>query len=325
MSKTKKLCWCFVFVAGLFVPFNGFGDVTTVSPEDVKELNAHVGQIASTIAILDTQGAVSSGVFGWHANEAEADISNMPWQMELFDPKPLGDSGLEWAPVFQGGIGYGEFTNRFRHSDLKGNESIYKTWGLSLGGGPRFYVGHGFSVLPAFELMGAYTKNHFRAINPYGKMVAEAAENYRLKWDVYTLTYIPSFELRYCKTFGRWTPEITSVAVYYHTIPVKRSTKQLDFKTDSVAWTNKLDLDYRTDWKIVDCPVHFGVVTSRTELYQDLETALNSDYYYYFGGRITLKLLGKFWFLEDVGFSGGYFLGKDFDGYSYGVEGNLKF
>ena len=136
---------------------------------------------------------------------------------------------------------------------------------------------------------------------------------------------MPSFELQYKKTFGRWTPKVTSAFAYFNTQPISRSTDALSFRSDSKIWVNKFDLDYLTAWQVYDCPVHLGGDVSRTDLYRGLRGALGTDHFYETDGRVTFDVLGKLWKVKSVGLTGGYFWCGAFNGYSVGLQGSVDF
>jgi hypothetical protein len=304
--------------------FVGLAVRAQMPPGAVQQLDTAIGQRVEATAVLGTQSIASRAGLGWSLNGADGSIYKIPWETEWQDPQPLGDSGLLWAPVFEGGVGCGWFANHFNNNALTGNESDFRTVALSLGVGPRFYFGDsGFSVLPAFSLLYAYTDNDFDAHNALGQQVV--ADGRYVNWNVQTISLVPSFELQYKKTFGRWTPKVTSAFACYNTQPISRSTDALSFRSDSKVWANKFDLDYLTAWKVRDCPVHFGGDAGRTDLYQGLRGALGTDHYYETDGRVTLDVLGKLWKVKSVGLSGGYFWCGAFSGYSVGLEGSVKF
>jgi hypothetical protein len=293
-------------------------------PGALEQLDTAIGQRVEATAVLGTQSIASRAGLGWSLNGADGSIFKIPWETELQDPRSLGDSGLLWTPVFMGGLGYGSFVNHFNNDTLAGNESDFSTVALSLGLGPRLYLGDsGFSVLPAFSLLYAYTENDFVANNALGQAIVD--DGRYVNWTVQTISLVPSFELRYQKTFGRWTPKFTSAFAYYNTQPLSRSTDALSFRSDSKVWANKFDLDYLTAWQLFDCPVHLGGDIGRTDLYQGLKGALGTDHYYETDGRVTFDVLGKIWKVKSVGLSGGYFWCGTFSGYSIGLEGSMTF
>jgi hypothetical protein len=293
-------------------------------PGAVEQLDTAIGQRVEATAVFGTQSIASRAGLGWSLNGADGTIFKIPWEAELQDPRPLGDGALLWTPVFEGGVGYGRFVNNFNDNVLVGNESDFETVALSLGGGPRFFFGDsGFSVRPGFSLLYAYTQNNFDANNALGQAVVD--DGRYVNWNVQTISLVPSFEFRYKKTFGRWTPKFTSAFAYYNTRPLSRSTDALSFRSDSKIWANKFDLDYLTAWQWLDCPMHFGGDIGRTDLYQGLQGALGTDHFYQTDGRITFDVLGRVWKVKYVGLTGGYFWCSAFRGYSIGLEGSVNF
>ena len=310
--------WAFVLVLA------GWTSRAQLPPGAVQQLDTAIGQRVEATAVLGTQSIASRAGLGWSLNGADGSIFKIPWETELQDPRPLGGRGLLWAPVFEGGLGYGGFVNHFNNNVLAGNESDFSTVALSLGVGPRFHFGaSGFSVLPAFSLLYAYTENNFDAHNALGQQVV--ADGRYVNWNVQTISLVPSFELQYKKTFGRWTPKVTSAFAYFNTQPISRSTDALSFRSDSKIWVNKFDLDYLTAWQVYDCPVHLGGDVSRTDLYQGLRGALGTDHFYETDGRVTFDVLGKLWKVKSVGLTGGYFWCGAFNGYSVGLQGSVDF
>ena len=311
-----RCAWLFLLV--------GLAARAQLPPGALEQLDTAIGQRVEATAVLGTQSIASRAGLGWSLNGADGSIFKIPWETELRDPHPLGDCGLLWTPVFEGGVGYGGFVNHFNNDTLAGNESDFKTVALSLGAGPRFYFGDsGFSVLPAFSLLYAYTENNFDANNALGQGIVD--DGRYVNWNVQTISLVPSFELRYQKTFGRWTPKITSAFAYFNTRPLSRSTDALSFRSDSKVWANKFDLDYLTAWRLFDCPMHLGGDIGRTDLYQGLQGALGTDHYYETDGRMTFDVLGRLWKVKSVGLSGGYFWCGAFNGYSVGLEGSMNF
>jgi hypothetical protein len=295
-----------------------------VSPAEIEQLDRAIGERVEATAVLGTQSIASRSGLGWTLNNASGDIYKIPWKFELQAPQPLGATGLDWAPVFEGGAGFAQFANHFDNNVLAGNESDFTTLALSIGGGSRLYFGSsGFSVLPAFDLLFAYTENNFTAHTPAGEAVV--VDGRFVNWEVYTVSFVPSFELRYQRQWRRWTPTFTSAYGYFSTLPLSRSTDSLSFRSDSMVWANKMDLDYMTPWSLFGRPMHFGGDLGRTDLFNGLRDALATDHYYQTDGRITFDVLGKIWGIKTIGLTGGYFWCDTFHGFTIGLEGSVGF
>jgi Solitary outer membrane autotransporter beta-barrel domain len=314
-------------------------------PGALDQLDSAIGQRVEATAILGTQNVASRAGLGWTLNNTAGAIYKIPWETELRAPVPLASSNeiwapvferppgdtnfnlgtfLRWAPVFQGGIGYGQFADDFNNSVLEGNESDYYTVALSMGLGPRVYFGDsGFSILPTFSMLYAYTENDFKGNTPAGEAVVQNGQY--VNWYVNTFSLAPGFEFRYKKTFGRWTPLFSSTFAYFNTRPITRSTDALSFRSQSEALANKVDLDYLTSLKPINFPMHIGGDFIRTDLYDGLRNALGTDFYYQTDGRITFDILGRIWKVKDVGITGGYFWCSAFRGYSIGLQGSMQF
>ena len=294
------------------------------SPDVVQQLNTAVGQRVEATAVFGTQNIASRAGLGWTLNDADGSIYKIPWDFELWEPGPLGETGMNWTMVLNGGVGYGRFVNKFQKNVLAGNESDFNSLALGVGVGPRLYFGDtGFSVLTAFGLVYAYTKNDFHAHNALGDSIV--ADGRYVNWTAQTISVEPSIGLQYKKAFGRWTPKVNSDFAYFNTQPIYRSTDALSFTSHSMIWANKFDLDYLTPWNVWDCPMHFGGDIGRTDLFQGLRGALGTDHFYQTDGRLTFDVLGRIWKVKSVGISGGYFWCETFSGYSIGLEGSVSF
>lgn len=301
----------------------GFAQLT-ITATDEEQLDTAIGQRVEATAVFGTQSIASRTGLGWKLNGANGQIYKIPWAAELRDPTPVGDDGLLWTPVFEGGVGYGKFVNDFNSNPLSGNESDFQTAALSLGVGPRIYFGgSGFSVLPAVSLLYAYTQNNFEPHTPLGQQIVD--DGRFVNWNVDTITLAPAFDFQYKKTFGQWTPAFNSDYGYFGTLPIYRSTDSLSFRSSSQVWANKGDLDYETPWRIDGFPVHFGGDLGRTDLFQGLRVALGTDHYYQTDLRMTFDMVGRLWVVSSVGIEGGYFWCDAFTGYSIGLVGSLKF
>ncbi len=321
LSIIKRITGCSILQ---LIGCSALAQILPLSPGTLEQLDSAIGQRVEATAVLGTQSITSRAGLGWKLNDADGTIYKIPWDAELRDPTDLGIEDLKWSPEILGGAGYGRFINHFNNNTLAGNESNFRTVALALGGGPRIYFGDsGFSVLPAFSLLYAYTENDFDANNRVGQAIAVNGQY--VNWNAHTISVVPSFEVRYKKTFGRWTPKVTSNYAYYNTQPIARSTDALSFRSQSSVWANKFDLDYLSAWKFFNCPIHFGGDIGRIDFYQGLEGALGTDHFYQTDGRVTFDLPNRFPVFSSLGFSGGYFWCQAFTGYSIGLEASMNF
>ena len=114
--------------------------------------------------------------------------------------RPLGDTGILWSPIIEGGIGYGTFNNHFDDGALDGNKSTVTSLAVFLGGGVRFTFWEDWSLAPTFGIIYAHTENDFDARNEAGQNVLRLAggqANDLVNWSADTITVVPGMEARY--------------------------------------------------------------------------------------------------------------------------------
>jgi hypothetical protein len=107
-------------------------------PGALEQLDTLVGDRVETLFILGTQSGASGGTYLSDVNDTAVDVFKITGRGDLGYPKPIGDSGVGWNLLFEGGIGHATYTNRFNTNQLAGNESEVETFAASLGAGVRF-------------------------------------------------------------------------------------------------------------------------------------------------------------------------------------------
>jgi hypothetical protein len=279
-----------------------------------------IGQSVETLSVLSTQSAISTGGYKFTIHQTDGQATKIPWTIDLTRRQSLGDTGLFWAPVFSGGVGYADFTDHFVNRPLEGNASEYQTLAAAVGLGPRIYLTHEFSVLPSFGLIYGYTQNNFHAFNIEGEDFEQAQRNGLVDWHAQTITITPSIELRYQVKPDPWEITVFSIYSYFQTWPIERSTEALSFQSNSAAWVNGVDVDYRTRFRLLDCPIYLGGRFALTDLYAGLRQSLATNNFYQLGGRITFDVHGQLPIITRLGVGAAYVWGEGFHGYSVGIE-----
>ena len=214
-------------------------------PGALEQLDTLIGDRVETMAILNTQSGGSGGTYVFDANDTALDIFRLIGRGDIGDPKPIGDSGVGWNLLFEGGIGNATYTNRFNTNQLAGNESEVSTLAVFLGGGVRFTFLEHFSLAPTVGVIYAHSENEFTARTDVGRAVLARADGTLVNWDADIFTIVPGLEGRYRQRFGQVTIELTSAFKYFQSWPIRRSTDALSFESDSKWWRNELDVDYR--------------------------------------------------------------------------------
>jgi hypothetical protein len=93
----------------------------------------------------------------------------------------------------------------------------------------------------------------------------------------------------------------------------------------SQTWENRLDVDIPTGWHPFGREFHTGGYFNRTELYGNISDGMNEDYIYKANLRAVLNFEGVLWKLRWLGVGGSYFWGRDFSGWSAGIDIRFKF
>jgi hypothetical protein len=297
----------------------------TVPPGAIQQLDTLLGNRVETLSVLGTQSGPSGGAYVSDVNDSEFDIFKITGRGDLSSPHPIGDSGVGWNLVIEGGIGYGTFDNRFDTNELAGNESEITTISTALGMGVRFTFWERFSIAPTFGLIYSHTENEFTARTDVGRAVLAQFDGTLVNWDADLITLVPAIEGRFRQPIGPVTVELTSLYKYFDTRPIRRSTDALSFESHSQMWRNELDVDLRLPLYVFTRQVRTGVTLARTELYDGLERSFRTDHLYDVGGRLVLDLLGVLWKVEWLGIGATYFWGENFSGWSVGGDVRLKF
>ena len=307
----------------------GVARAQTLPPGALEQLDHLVGSRVETFAVLGTQSGASGGTYTSKFNDTDLAITRVTGRGDVAGPKPLGDSGILWSPMVEGGVGYGTFENNFPGGALAGNQSTVESLAIFLGGGVRFTFWEHVSLAPTFGIIYAHTENDFDARNDAGREVVRLAGpdvvNNVINWSADTFTLVPGLELRYRRLFGSVQLTLKSTFKYFHTEPIERSTTALSFESSSQWWFNEVDVEWRMPVYLWGRQLRTGVYFARSDLFGGLEDSFGTSYFYQTGGRLVMDVQGLFWKLETVGVGAGYFWSDKFSGWSIGAEISFAF
>ena len=137
------------------------------------------------------------GTYTSKVTDTDLSITRVTGRGHAGPKRPLGDTGILWSPIIEGGIGYGTFNNHFDDGPLDGNKSTVTSLAVFLGGGVRFTLWEDWSLAPTFGIIYAHTENDFDARNEAGQNVlrlAGAQVNDLINWSADTITLVPGME-----------------------------------------------------------------------------------------------------------------------------------
>jgi solitary outer membrane autotransporter-like beta-barrel protein len=301
----------------------------TVPPGAVEQLDHLIGSRVETFAVLDTQSGVAGGTYASKVNDTDLAITRVTGRGDVTGKHPLGDTGILWSVVVEGGIGYGTFENNFDDGALAGNRSTVTSIAVFGGTGVRFTVWEDLSLAPTVGLIYAHTDNDFEARNDVGRNIVQlagsGAVNDVVNWSADTITVVPGIELRYRHLFGSVQLTLKSLFKYFHTEPIERSTTALSFESSSQWWFNEIDVEWRMPVYLWGRQLRTGAYFARSDLFGGLEESFGTDHFYQAGGRLVMDVQGLLWKLEYIGLGAGYFWSDRFSGWTIGAEVSFAF
>ena len=298
----------------------------TLPPNALEQFQEVIGNRVEAVTILGGDYAAAGGIYTFRTGSlADLSITKIGGGGAVASPRPLGLGGLEWAPVLEGNLGMVSAVNTFETGYLAGNKMIYDTLSVAGGGGVAFYFTEHLSLSPTIGGIYGHVQNTFESHNANGDLVQSAGSGTVVNWQLDTWSVVPALELDYEWTWGRTIFEFSSRATFFHTESFESSSSIIGVNGDSTTWANKLDVDVPLSLKIFGRELHTGGFISRTELFGNAASGLNTSYLYTADGRLVLDFLGKVWKLRWLGLGASYFWGHDFHGWSTGIDVRFQF
>jgi len=297
----------------------------------VDRFNEDIGTRIEATTVIGADYGSSGGNFNFWGNRGvDGDISFFRFggmgDIGEDRPKQIGNSIVHWAPRLQGSLGYMENTRDYKSGLLAGDESTTDTFGISFGGGGRFWFTKHLSLAPTFSGMYGYADNDYDAGSPFSRT------NYAIMERLGLINYSANFwgvrpgvDLQYAFNWGRTVFSISSDYGFYHTESFNSTSDLLQVRGNSGTWKNMLDIDIPLGVRLFGRELHTGGFLSRTEFFGDLEQGTKSDYYYEAHGRLVLDILGDLWKVKWIGIGGSWIWAESFNGWSIGADFSFKF
>ncbi len=148
----------------------------------LQQLDQLVGARVESFAVLGTQTGASGGLYKGTVNDTAGEVSKLTGRGDVTPPFPLGDSGVRWSVLVEGGVGRVLFDNRFEDQPLAGNRSEVETWSVALGVGVRFTVLEVLSVAPSIGGIYSQIENTFVPGTPLGDTVKQRLGGTLVDW-----------------------------------------------------------------------------------------------------------------------------------------------
>src|SRR6266487_1456412 len=111
-----------------------------VPPQAVEQFQHVIGNRVEAVTILGGDYGAAGGIYTFRGGQAaNLSIAKVGGGGDIAETRPLGESGVNWAPVLQGNLGHISARNEFTTGYLQGNEPVYDVLAVQLGVGARFY------------------------------------------------------------------------------------------------------------------------------------------------------------------------------------------
>ena len=297
-----------------------------VPPQAIEQFEHVIGNRVEAVTILGGDYGAAGGIYTFRGGDvANLSIGKIGGGGDIAEARPLGETGLKWAPVGLANLGHITALNEFRTGYLRGNKSEYDVLAAQLGGGARFYFTDQLSVAPAISGIYGHTENDFKPENTIGELVQATAKGTYVDWRIDTWSVAPSFEAQYEWPWERVAFEFSSRYTFFHTEDFRSSSAVVGVNGDSHVWENKFDVDVPLGWKLFGRELRTGGFFARTELFGGAADGLNENHVYTVNGRFVMDLLGKVWKVRWLGFGASYLFGDRFDGWTAGVDLRFQF
>jgi hypothetical protein len=308
------------------LPLSAWAQIT---PSQADQIRSAIANRVEAETILGGDYGLGGGTYKSTGNSnhtTEISISKFGGSGDVGDPQPLGDLGIGWQPRLQGSMGYVDAKNDFNAGLLKNDRSESRTFAIQFGGGARFWLNENLSVAPTFMGMYGHTSNEYTARSAF--MTANLPQARQLglvDWNASTWTLRPALDLQYVCTWDRTIFTLSSDPTYYHTKSFGSSSPNVSINGNSRTWANKFDVDVPLGEQLYDHELRTGGYLSRTQLYGDIKSGLNTGYLNEVHGRLVLDFLSQLWKVQWIGIGGSYFWAGNFTGWSAGADVSFRF
>jgi len=312
-----------VILAGL-LPLSARSQIT---PAQADQIKSGIGNRVEALTILGGDYGVSGGSFHSTGNsDVDFNISKFGGSGDVGDPEKLDGLDIGWQPRLQGSMGYVDAKNHLNSTLLNGDQSEYKTFAIQFGGGARFWLNDRLSIAPTFMGMFGHTSNDYTAASAFMMANLPRAQQIGLvNWRTDTWTVRPALNIQYVYAWDRTLLTVSSDPTFFHTQSFNSSSSNISVGGDSGSMANKFDVDIPLGTELYGHELRTGGFFSRTELYGDLKSGLNTDHLYEVHTRLVLDFLNQLWKVQWLGIGGSYIWGSSFTGWTVGADVAFRF
>lgn len=316
------------FLAVLLLRALGTGTEAQISSARTALIQDGIGARVEALTILGGDFGLSDGNFHstddqgrGSAADVDTGVSKFGGDGDVGNPRPLGDSSVDWQPRLQGNVGYLESTYHLRDPLLAGDASEIRTLAVEFGGGARLWTTRRLSFAPTVMVLYGHTEEAYTARSAFGRQdILQLRRLGLADWSVQTWSLRPALNVQYIFALDRVLVTLSSDAAGFLTHGFARSNVHLRVGGDSGFVTNKIDVDIPLGVQFHGHELRSGGYLSRTDLFGDLKTGLDVEHLNEIHGRLVLEFLNQIAGVKWLGLGASYIWGTNISGWSVGAD-----
>jgi hypothetical protein len=154
---------------------------------------------------------------------------------------------------------------------------------------------------------------------------AQARQMGLVDWRADTWTFRPALDVQYVYIWDRTIFTLSSDPTFFRTDGFASSNSNVSVDGNAGSLADRLDVDIPLGKQLYGHELRSGGYFSRTELFGDLKTGLNTEHLYEVHGRLVLDFLNQFWKAQWIGIGGSYLWGSNFTGWTVGADVAFRF
>jgi hypothetical protein len=301
-----------------------------ITPDQIQQVRSALNSRIEALTILGGDFGLSEGSYSsvtpnplapGRGDDTTVEVNKFGGAADVGDPRPLGDLPISWQPRVQGNMGYLESTDYFHGAPLDGDVSRFRDYAIQFGGGARFWFSEHFSVAPTLMGMYGHTSNTYAANSLFMRAnLPQATQLGLVDWSVDTWTLRPALDFQYVFTWQRSIVTLSSDPTYFHTESFRSSNPAVSLNGNSGSLDTKIDLDVPLGRELFGHELHTGGYLSRTDLFGELKTGLDTQHINEIHGRLVLDYLNQLWKFKWIGVGGSYLWGPNSKGWAVGAD-----
>ena len=306
-----------------------------ITPDQVQQVRKALNSRIEALTILGGDFGLSEGSYSSvtpnplapdRGDDTTVEVNKFGGAADVGDPRPLGCLPVYWQHRIQGYMGYLESTEYLHGGQVDGDVSSFSDYAIHFGGGARFWFSELFSVAPTLMGMYGHTSNTYAANSLFIRSnLPQATQLGLVDWSVDTWTLRPALDFQYVFAWRRSIVTLSSDPTYFHTESFRSSNPAVSLNGNSGSLDTKIDLDVPLGRELFGHELHAGGYLSRTDLFGELKTGLDTQHINEIHTRLVLDYLNQLWKFKWIGVGGSYLWGPNSKGWAVGADIAYRF